>query len=171
MTAQRLAERCKELGVPIHRTTITKIENGRPRFDLGELLVLAAALEVPPALLVFPGYPDQEVEQLIPGLNASSDSAVDWLAGQSLLPAEIGDDGTIYVRQSNPGVEIAILVRHRSELENKFPLLWVDPERPDLDDGTRQAIRRYRTEWIKLKQKIDEYRVQLWGVGEGGSDA
>ena len=48
MTAQQLAQRCAELGAPIHRTTITKIENGRPRFDLGELIVLAAALSTTP---------------------------------------------------------------------------------------------------------------------------
>ncbi|QZT60207.1 helix-turn-helix domain-containing protein [Mycolicibacterium austroafricanum] len=171
LTAQRLADRCKELGVPIHRTTITKIENGRPRFDLGELLVLAAALDVPPALLLFPGYPDEEIKQLLPGLDASSRAAVDWLAGQALLPAEIGDDGTIHIRRGNPGVEIGILVRYRSDLEDKFPLLWVDPERPGLDDGTRDAIRRYRREWLELKQKIEEYRAQLWGTSEGGADA
>lgn len=64
MTAQQLAERCKSLGVSIHRTTITKIENGRPRFDLGELIVLAAALEVPAVALIYPDLPDGEVEVL-----------------------------------------------------------------------------------------------------------
>lgn len=71
MTAQQLAERCAQLGVPIHRTTITKIENGRPRFDLGELMVLAAALDVAPVSLIYPDLPDGEVEAL-PGEKVSS---------------------------------------------------------------------------------------------------
>lgn len=59
MTAQQLAQRCAEIGLPIHRTTITKIENGRPRVDVGELVVLAEALRTAPLVLLYPGpYPD-----------------------------------------------------------------------------------------------------------------
>jgi len=81
MTAQQLAERCKDFGVPIHRTTITKIENGRPRFDLGELLVLAGALNVAPVALLYPDLPDGEVERL-PGSKVDSASAVRWFTGE-----------------------------------------------------------------------------------------
>lgn len=80
MTAQRLAERCNELGVPIHRTTITKIENGRSRFDLGELLILAAALEVPPLVLLYPGLPGERVE-IVPREVGTSWDAYRWATG------------------------------------------------------------------------------------------
>jgi len=87
MTAQQLAERCAELGVPIHRTTITKIENGRPRFDLGELIVLAAALDVAPVALIYPHLPDGEVERL-PGDRGSSAAAVWAFTGEHDQPDE-----------------------------------------------------------------------------------
>lgn len=80
MTAQQLAERCKELDAPIHRTTITKIEGGRSRFDLGELLILAAALDVPPLALLFPDLPDGPVE-VVPGHTLSSLDAYLWTTG------------------------------------------------------------------------------------------
>jgi len=91
ITAQQLAERCKHLGVPIHRTTITKIENGRPRFDVGELLVLAVALDVPPVLLLFPGLPDGEVERL-PGDRGTSEAALWWFTGEHDDPGELAAD-------------------------------------------------------------------------------
>lgn len=64
MTAQQLSERCRQLGAPIHRSTITKIENGRPRFDLGELIVLASALVTSPVVLVYPGPYNEEIDGL-----------------------------------------------------------------------------------------------------------
>lgn len=77
MTALQLSERCRELGAPIHRSTITKIENGRPRFDFGELLVLAAALDTSPVRLVYPGPYDQNVE-VLPGVDATEFVAAQW---------------------------------------------------------------------------------------------
>ena len=55
MTVQALADRCTELGLPIGRVALTKLENGaREKVSVAEIFVLAAALEVPPVLLIFP---------------------------------------------------------------------------------------------------------------------
>lgn len=80
LSAQGLAERCAELGAPIHRVTISKIENGRGRFDLGEWLILARALDVPPMALLFPALPDGQVEML-PGVVQTSWEAYRWATG------------------------------------------------------------------------------------------
>lgn len=82
LTAQQLAERCRELGAPIHRTTITKIENGRSRFDLGDWLILSAALDVSPIQLLYPDMPDGIVE-FLPGETGSSISAAMWVSGET----------------------------------------------------------------------------------------
>lgn len=85
MTAQQLAQRCGELGVPIHRTTITKIENGRPRFDLGELVVLAEALNTAPLVLLYPGpYGDSADHQVevLPGQKIPPQVAAAWFSGR-----------------------------------------------------------------------------------------
>lgn len=84
LSAAKLASRCAELGLPIHRVTITKIEGGRSSFDLGELIVIAAALGVPPVALIFPAMPDGSVE-VLPGEITNSDDAAEWFAGMRPL--------------------------------------------------------------------------------------
>lgn len=111
MTAQGLAERCKELGVPIHRTTITKIEGGRSRFDLGELLILAAALDVPPILLLYPGLPDEAVE-VIPGETVTSWDAYEWATG--VAPS------LTWSTSPSAGARLVQAVRARAELKRQI---------------------------------------------------
>lgn len=81
LTAQELADRCKALDAPIHRTTITKIENGRPRFDLGELMILAAALNVPPIVLLYPGPDYGKAIDVLPSVQDREIDAVQWFSG------------------------------------------------------------------------------------------
>lgn len=83
LTAVQLAARTAELGYPVSRTAVTKIEtNARAgKLDVAELLVLAAALETPPGLLLYDGLVDAPVEYL-PGHEATSIVAVKMLAGQ-----------------------------------------------------------------------------------------
>lgn len=86
-SAQWLADRCAELGKPISRSAIAKLENGR-REDvaLSELLIIAAALDAPPALLVFPVGTDEDV-QWLPGRQADPWTAYRWFVGDlSLTP-------------------------------------------------------------------------------------
>ncbi len=77
LSAQWLADRTAELGHPIPRTTISETEQGkRSTITLQEVLVLAAALEVPPIQLLYPDIPDGKVEML-PGQTKTS-----WWAAQ-----------------------------------------------------------------------------------------
>ena len=48
----QLAERVSELGFPLERTQVSKIENGRTNVDVEKLVALAAALEVLPERLL-----------------------------------------------------------------------------------------------------------------------
>lgn len=59
LSAQALADSCTDLGHPMQRGTIAKFENGR-RETVGvhELVVIATALYVAPAELLFPGAID-----------------------------------------------------------------------------------------------------------------
>lgn len=60
LTAVELSNRTKEIGYPITRATIAKIENNQrnSKVDVAEVLTLAAALRVAPIDLIFPGFPD-----------------------------------------------------------------------------------------------------------------
>lgn len=84
MTAVQLAERMTELGHPTNRIAISKIENGLrgAKFDLSEVIVFAAALEVPPVQLIYPGLPGEQTE-VLPGVSARSWDALRWFAGEA----------------------------------------------------------------------------------------
>ena len=93
MSAQTLSDRCTELGMTIPRAVISNLENGRrTSVSVAELLVLAAALDVPPASLVFPvGYTDST--EALPGATVPPFEAVRWVAGEehSTTPTPAAD--------------------------------------------------------------------------------
>jgi transcriptional regulator with XRE-family HTH domain len=86
MTAQQLADRCTELGSPLHRSVIANLENGRrPLVSVAELIILARALDVPPVLLIAP-VGRRETIEILPGREAPSawDAAL-WFSGEVRL--------------------------------------------------------------------------------------
>ncbi|MFD8544996.1 helix-turn-helix domain-containing protein [Streptomyces sp. NPDC059649] len=82
MSAQQLSDRCAELGMEIPRAVISNLENGRrTSISVAELLVLAAALDVPPAALAFPvGYAEET--EALPGAHVPPFEAVRWFGGE-----------------------------------------------------------------------------------------
>jgi transcriptional regulator with XRE-family HTH domain len=96
MTLAQLAERCEELGAPqLQFAALANIERGataetkrKPReVSLVELAVLARALQVPPALLMFPVGTVDEVE-LTPGLSVQPWMAVKWWIAEGYLQGD-----------------------------------------------------------------------------------
>jgi transcriptional regulator with XRE-family HTH domain len=85
-SAQWLADETERLGYPISRAAIANYESGRKKgLDVAELLVLAAALRIPPLTLLFPRLPDGAVE-LLPGLEINSWDAAAWFSGEASAP-------------------------------------------------------------------------------------
>ncbi len=85
MSAAKLADRTEEIGYGISRSVVADLETGRKKsIDVPELLVLAAALGVSPAQLVFPDLPKGKVEAL-PGLDQESHDALRWFSGEAGL--------------------------------------------------------------------------------------
>lgn len=78
-----VADRCVELGYPMSRVTLAKLEAGGTRSEnasLAEVLVLAAALDVPPPLLFLPLGDDEEMA-ITPNVTVHPHLVLDWLAG------------------------------------------------------------------------------------------
>jgi transcriptional regulator with XRE-family HTH domain len=85
MSAQQLADRTAELGMPIPRAVLANLESGRRDVvTVAEVLVLAAALGVTPAELFCPVGFDEEIE-LLPGRAADPLSGSQWVSGQLAL--------------------------------------------------------------------------------------
>lgn len=86
LTTQGLADRTAELGHPMDRSVIAKLEKGhRHTITVPDVLVLAQALEVPPVLLIFPVGQERSVETL-PDKTLSTWEAAKWFIGEEPWP-------------------------------------------------------------------------------------
>lgn len=111
--ASWLSNQTAALGLRVSPQVIAKLDSGHRggALSVSELLVLAAALEVPPALLLFPGYPEGEVE-FLPGRIVQSKEAVEWFSGEARLPAPTSVDGVgREASPPNPGTELVKALR------------------------------------------------------------
>ncbi|MDH6679253.1 transcriptional regulator with XRE-family HTH domain [Rhodococcus sp. LBL1] len=90
LSAVQLADRTEKLGYPITRGTIAKIEGNHRagKLDLAELVVLAAALSVPPVLLLYPVATTERDIEFLPELRCSDVSATQWFAGEKSIATD-----------------------------------------------------------------------------------
>lgn len=87
-TQQQLAERMGEIGFPINRVTIAKLESGKGRarrVTLEEVLALSAALGVAPVHLITPLDDDADVA-ITSRVVTSARLVRGWMRGELLLP-------------------------------------------------------------------------------------
>lgn len=100
LNREQLAEKCQGWGAPasLSAAAIANIETGRPgpdgqrRRDLTveELVILAAALGVPPILLLVP-VGVRELIEVLPGRVMSAWDAIEWFTGEAPLATWQGE--------------------------------------------------------------------------------
>ena len=112
MTVQALADRCAELGLPLGRLTITKLERGnRQAVTPAEVMVLAVALEVPPVELIFPVGQSEYVE-ILPGRKVPALDGLRWFSGELALDVT---EAALTARAPRVGEESAGLLLEEHE--------------------------------------------------------
>jgi transcriptional regulator with XRE-family HTH domain len=85
MSAEDLAAACADVGMPIPRSTLADLENGRrASISVAEWLAIAAALDVPPVMLLCP-VGSAETAEVLPGTDAPAFRAAQWVAGEAPL--------------------------------------------------------------------------------------
>ena len=169
-SAKWLSDRTAELGYRISPTVIAKLDSGHRGnvLSVAEFLVLAVALDIPPALLLFPGFPDGRVE-LLPGYDAWPPAAVQWLCGEEPLPVQIHADDTISeVNPPNTGTE---LIRAYTRLN--YAESWLRKAQFDQQFGakaTPESLAESENELVQrqeavaaVKKEISRLRMLLWG--------
>lgn len=133
LTAVQLSARTQELGYPITRGTIARIEGNHRagKFDVAELMVLAQALRVPPVLLLFPHLPDEDVS-----INPASDvpsgyQALLWFTGES----------NIFAFSSEASLRFLSLVRKYVDLRREFAPALIRAHNQPEDEVLHAALR------------------------------
>jgi len=86
MSARQLSEACEKRGVKLPRSVLANLESGRrPYVSVAEWLALAAALGVPPSVLLFPVGRGKPAE-VPPSGPQDPLNAISWLSGLALYP-------------------------------------------------------------------------------------
>jgi transcriptional regulator with XRE-family HTH domain len=165
LTAQQLAERTKDLGYHVTRVAISKIEGNlrAGKLDVAELFVLAVALEIPPALLLFPNFPDGSVE-LVPGGHAHVENGVNWLSGNAPTPRTISKRIKVQIGAVSDGTELVAATAERAKLGAS--VLRGRPGDEATDRLRRQLLEQYESEVELINTKIGGYSARLWGRSE-----
>lgn len=80
---QWIADRTEKIGHKLSRTAVSEYRRGiRKSIPVTDLLVLAAALEVPPVALLFPDLPNGLVSLLPDHVNVAAFDAAQWVSGE-----------------------------------------------------------------------------------------
>jgi transcriptional regulator with XRE-family HTH domain len=107
---QQLADRLDELGAPIDRATISKIETGERRITLDEVFWFSHALGVSPATLILPRDSVSTVA-VTPTTDTSASETLDWIRG--VHPLGVSDDaGERFFNEETLDDEALVLQRH-----------------------------------------------------------
>ncbi|MFE2866660.1 helix-turn-helix domain-containing protein [Embleya sp. NPDC059259] len=152
MSVQQLSDACSALGLPIARSVLANFEaRRRPTVSVAEVLVIARALRVAPALLLFPvGDPTVNEVEFLPGETAGPWEALKWFTGEGRIP-------------------IDNLVP-RGTVEDGIAEWYEDPEESWKEEAL--ALYLYRAHADLLKEWLDALtRARVYGGDEVGQQA
>lgn len=119
LSAQQLSDACARLGLEISRSTLADLENGRrTTLTVAELLILAAALEVPPLLLALPLGRQEDLE-ILPALQMNTWDSARWWQGEAVIKGS----GNASELSSDPDVDVLLLAHAHADLLRMLSLL------------------------------------------------
>lgn len=173
LSASELSRRTAELGYPVSRAAIAKIESNlrSGKIDVAEVLVLAAALSVPPVLLLFPQVATDGGSPVLPGRFARDDDAVRWMSGQMSIPQYYELSSTDLEGEPHPPTDGVNLITATSLLEQAIDtrislvhhLEKVQGDAPEA--ATAQRMLEKNSEYIEaLRNRVRDAREALWGM-------
>ncbi|MFI6105803.1 helix-turn-helix domain-containing protein [Streptomyces sp. NPDC051310] len=164
LSAQQLSDRTVELGMPIQRSVLANLESGRrTTVTVAEVLVLAAALGVPPGVLIFPVGFAQHCENL-PGSFPEPIWAIEWLSGRAILGEEeveeYAESPLGLIRTHEERMEYLMrAIRRRDQAREEF-------SQQSEEDG--DALRRYDLAMAELKEIGEQMRRLNESIKAGG---
>lgn len=160
VSAVRLAARTAELGYPIHRVAISKLESGERAITVPELITLAAALNTVPLALLLPGTVDETIE-ILPGNEMPGAAAIGWLTGStSATPAGVTRDRSatsrleLTMRLNEVDEHLDIQRRNLFQVESSLQTFTM---REELKEHQQERVSQTR----KLVKSLEEQRDSI----------
>lgn len=125
MTALQLARRTAQLGYQLPRSVLANLENNRrDTVTVAELLILAAALDIPPVLLIAPVGREREIE-VLPATRTTPWQVRGWIHG-AVEPNYQGYSATMW-QQSRRAIALydihRLLVREHQQIQRRIQQL------------------------------------------------
>jgi transcriptional regulator with XRE-family HTH domain len=140
ISAQQLADRTEELGMPIPRSVLANLESGRREtVSVAEILVLAAALNVAPIELICPVGYDKEIE-LLPGRSLDPLGAMRWFTGE--LKLDLGEAAPVLRQPGTAEQSSTYLVEYHDELITRLRVQEAEAARAAADAASAQAAQQ-----------------------------
>lgn len=137
MTLDDVAARLRELGHPIIKTGLSKLESGERRVDVDDLVALAVALETNVnRLLLGADAKDDDVIELAPNLSSTSMAAWRWACGEY----SIGAGKWPWAKFAEHGGNPSELRRFQEEARPHDPPLYLAPEEWERLQPLRRAF-------------------------------
>lgn len=168
LTTQQLAERLEGLGRPILANAITKIEQGRRRVDVDDLMALAIALGVTPNALLLPHevhgqHQPTAIPEAIPHA-----SLWYWADGATPLPTSV--DPTIEGTESEEDSKQLEAEFRRQAAPQAFHPAAVFAHVVDLETAVKAALEMARSTPAFAPQvaRVAEQYAEAWTVVTDG---
>lgn len=123
ISLMELERRLVDLGEPIPRLGLSRLEEGKRKVSPEEIVALARALDVPPLLLMFPFDATEVQTQVLPGVVVNTRTAAKWFAGRAQLGDERGSAGQAAIRLFDDPVAdpwIAVLRNVENDTVERF---------------------------------------------------
>lgn len=161
-SAKWLSDETAALGYRVSPTVIAKLDSGHRGavLSVAELMVLAAALDIPPGLLLFPGYPTGDVE-FLPGRETCAAAALDWFSGEGRLPLQRDAEGNQRTAPPNGGTELVRLMRRLND--NREMLFYLQTR---LEMGLADRPDLLKQQMDDLTDRMDDLKDQIAELSE-----
>jgi hypothetical protein len=158
-SAAWLSERTAELGYRISTSVIAKLDSGHRGdvLSVPEWLILAAALDIPPLVLLYPDLPDGQIEML-PDHPSGSWTAYLWTTGEAPSPRS---------HELTDGEQLVDAARERWDWMRKLPGLEIDAAAVS-DELYRESL---KMQLAAARQRIHRLEAQIRDSGGKIRDA
>ncbi|MFI8661856.1 helix-turn-helix domain-containing protein [Rhodococcus qingshengii] len=177
--AQGMSQAALGDAIGISKGAIMNIESKKARVtrmpSVTLLVRIAAALGVPPALLLYPDVPDRTVE-FLPGRYLSAEDAIRWFAGTHGMNVTLNPMGGIIVDpRMELGVELISAIEERrrrtgggnTALPPSMLIAKFNPERrKELPPEERSALQQIMDYEAAADVRIQELRKQVFDLEE-----